>query len=499
MNKKQLAAFARTHGWTGDDARTPLAVIVQWLAARGVNIGAVSPTGVAMPAPQPVVAAAAAPIVVMQEPQPIAADAATIEEPSAAYSPMSAFDAYIERKVTTMLDAFSAIPVAAPVAAPTPQPQPVDVSAAVRDALRAMLPATSVDGDSIILPQDVQTAIAAAAAVDRPAADAFRGAVVTKELGAATVRTLPTPSSRAPAVDPSYQFDAEALRLALVCDAMRPTTGRLWLAGPPGSGKTQFASQYAARTGRPFFRINFEGSVERYELIGGKQLEAGSSVWQDGALTQAIQVPHAVVLLDEPSFCRAHNMASLHSLLERDGAITLTETGRVIRPAVGVLFILADNTMGQGDTSGRHAGTVEQNAALIGRMAYIHVLTPPSVAVETRLLVSRTGIAKEPAKLISEFSRQCRKANESGALVDAVSLRHTEALAHALVAGIPAQTAFTAAVVNKASMESAEALQQLFAAHLGDTLRAALNEPIFAPVDAQPDSVPSPDGMGEQA
>lgn len=268
------------------------------------------------------------------------------------------------------------------------------------------------------------------------------------------------------ATDLHYRFDAKNLRLFL--SAMKH--GRwAWLYGPPGTGKTEFVAQVASRLGRPFFRIQFDGALERYELIGGERLSNGSTVWSEGQLTQALETPNAVILLDEVSFGRAEHLSMLHAVLERGGALTIPETGRVVQRASNVMICAADNTNGGGDLSGAYVGTRPQNRAFVNRFATFIKFDYLAPDIEAQLISDIAKVPSSVGMMLATFAARCRMAVQTGDIPEAPSLRVLIPWAEALSDGVPIREAFDAIVAGRLDPVSAETMQQLYAATVSET------------------------------
>lgn len=293
-----------------------------------------------------------------------------------------------------------------------------------------------------------------------PAFEAF-GVKVPDANGADTmVQIWNHPDS--PSIDDSYIWNEDALRWALIAagEANSPTPAipaNIWLAGDRGTGKTQFAQQFAARTGRALVRINFDRHLERLDFIGSKGLVNGETVWQDGTFLKAFKRPGTVILLDEFGFANPANVANLQALLEPCAQVTFD--GISHRRAPGVIVFAADNSTGCGDDAGRFRGVQEQNVALLDRFAATveFEFLPPDV--EAALLESRTGCGATLARQIVGLVNECRRKTVTGDVIDAPSLRQAFALAVAIKHGVPRHKAWENVVVAKAPAESKSALQ----------------------------------------
>jgi len=268
----------------------------------------------------------------------------------------------------------------------------------------------------------------------------------------------------APAVDNSYIWPEEALRYALIVQSQSlldesAIPPNVWLAGDRGTGKTQFAIQFAARTGSQLVRINFDRHLERLDFIGSKGLENGQTVWQDGTFLKGFKQTGTVILLDEIGFANPANVSNLQALLEPNA--TVTYDGFAHRRATGVVVFGADNSTGNRDDSGRFKGVQEQNSALLDRFAYTTIFDflPPNI--ESGLIQRRTGVSSQLADNIVRVLNVARAETKTGEIIDAPSLRQAFALATAIKAGVKPETAWISAIVNKSPSESRTALDAI--------------------------------------
>jgi MoxR-like ATPase len=269
----------------------------------------------------------------------------------------------------------------------------------------------------------------------------------------------------APAVVGDYVFQPKHLHQALLAlDSTLPHN--CWLAGERGTGKTEFVTQIAARLQRRLVRVNFDEALERADFIGGNTIEQGTVVWKGGIITQAIQHPGTIVLLDEVGFARPTAVAVLHSLCERspNRSLTVSETGQRIPVSSGVTFFCADNSNGHGNTSGNFGGVLEQNSAFIDRFSYTLRFDYLDAQSEATLISRRTGLAPAAAQIIVGFATVARQKAAAGLLTQPPSLRQLFALADAVSKGLPLDVAFENAVVNKFHSDCAPELLGCFAA-----------------------------------
>lgn len=287
----------------------------------------------------------------------------------------------------------------------------------------------------------------------------------------------------APILDPLYKFNGDQLHSAL-CAIKR---GRnVWLAGPAGTGKTEFVKNLCAGLGRAFVRVSFDSGAERYEFIGGERVKNGSTVYQDGIVLRGFRRPGAVILLDEVSFARPEYLSALHAPLEPNGTITISETGEVVNKAPGVVFFAADNSNGRGDFTGMYVGVREMNIAFVNRFAKTIVFTYMTPEMESKVIAARTACDPALAQMIVSFLTVCRAAGDSAQLDHVPTLREAFYLAEALSDGQPYRAAFEETMVNRASPESAEVLQQLWKANVSDAAIDAAKSGATAQADQDP-------------
>jgi MoxR-like ATPase len=265
----------------------------------------------------------------------------------------------------------------------------------------------------------------------------------------------------APTVDKHYLWTEEHLHYALTALRRRRN---VWLAGPRGTGKTQFVEQLCARLGRSCFRVNFNGATDKTEVLGGDTLRAGEVQYREGVILQGIRRAGAIVLLDEVGFARAEYLSALHAVLEANGCYTINETGETVAPAQGVVFFAADNSTGHGDASGAYAGLKRVNSAFLDRFAGTAIFEYMTPGKEAKILRSKTGVSKVAARHIADFMHVCRQKASVGDLAEAPSLRQAMYFAEALIDGLEVEQAFMVTISAKADPDSREVLRQVFTA-----------------------------------
>ena len=268
----------------------------------------------------------------------------------------------------------------------------------------------------------------------------------------------------APPVDPVYIWTEDTVRLLHLAQS----TGRnFWLGGPAGTGKTQAVQQFAARTGRLFRRFVFDRLSTREDYLGSMGLESGSTVFREGPVLEVFQTPGAVCLLDEVGMGQAQALSSLNGWLEPKARMTYE--GKTYTRAPGSLFAACDNSLQQGDTSGRYAGVNAMNVAFGERFSWVHPMRYLDPQVEVQALQKHTGCTAKLARHVIDAITVCRSKVDSGEMIDAPSIRQ----AIAFVEGcrvLPVAQAWHLAIAARQPVESSVALGAVYAAAINETL-----------------------------
>jgi len=266
----------------------------------------------------------------------------------------------------------------------------------------------------------------------------------------------------APSVDPDFVWTEDILRHLIQSDK---TGENLWFGGERGTGKSTVAEQFAARTGRAFKRINFHKHTSSEEYLGATGLIDGNTVFEPKDFLMAYSSPSSIILLDEVTNADPGELAPLNGLLEPNASVSIG--GRVWRKAPGVLIFAADNTMGNGDESGRYAGVRPMNSALIDRFSRVIPFTFLPNDEEIKAIVLRTGCTRPLAEYVHQVIRVARAKVESADIVDAPSIRSAMAFIRALPY-IPSRQAWETTVVARQPSESHAVLRGLYETHIDD-------------------------------
>ena len=331
------------------------------------------------------------------------------------------------------------------------------VTAAIRDAFKPF--------EDAVIAAGAQDTIGSMVAVSKvktiPVSAAFGVAVLDMQGQELMVDIYDDQS--APAIDPSFIWTERILSHLLIS---QQTGDNLWFGGEKGTGKTETARQFAARTGRGFCRVNFQKYTTAEDFVGAVGLENGATVFKAGDFLQAFTSPATVILLDEPTNADPAALAILNGFLEPNSAVNYG--GAVRRRAANVLVFAADNTMTNGDESGRYAGTRTMNSALADRFARVIAFKHLAMGDEIEAVVRHTGCTYALAEHVLKAVHACRAKVSSGDIIDAPSIRQVLAFIRSVnVLGV--NEAWAASIGNRQPSESATAIEAIKAAFVSES------------------------------
>jgi len=295
--------------------------------------------------------------------------------------------------------------------------------------------------------------------------DAFGVNVLDRAGNQLTVDIWNDPTS--PAVDPNFIWTESILQHLLLS---QDTGESIWFGGPKGTGKSETARQFAAVTGRAFKRINFHKYTSAEDYIGAVGLEGGQTVFKRGDFLAAFTHPSTVILLDEVTNADPGELAPLNGFLEPNSAVSFG--GAVQRRAPGVLVFAADNTLGNGDDSGRYAGTRAMNSALVDRFARVVQFDYLPLSSEVEAVVRHTGCDAKLAEHIMVAVGIAREKVQTGEVIDAPSIRSVIAFVRALKI-LPLDKAWATTI---AARQPAESLPGLTAIYLSAISEETINK-----------------------
>lgn len=224
-----------------------------------------------------------------------------------------------------------------------------------------------------------------------------------------------------PSIDTSYVFPEVETQI-VVSALIRMRRSQL-VHGPKGSGKSTLMEQVCARLHIPFLRVNMAEDAEGSRLFGTLGAKAGEIVWREGPAEIAAtakyngEVRGAVLGVDEVSSAPAGINLNMQWMLERNGKIMLSEKPEgdtLIMPGPNFHVYCTDNTVLQGDTTGKYAGTNVQNEAFLDRMSSVVYLGYLSLDHEVGIMVGKAGVSVAEARKMRALADLVRNAYDLG-------------------------------------------------------------------------------------
>jgi MoxR-like ATPase len=198
----------------------------------------------------------------------------------------------------------------------------------------------------------------------------------------------------------------------------------IYVTGLSGNGKTTMIEQVCANLKRECFRVNIVGTTDEDDLFGGLRLVNGSTVWEDGAVIQAMK-RGAVLLLDEVDL-GSEKLMCLQPVLEGKG-VYIKKKNEWVTPAKGFCIVATANTKGKGSEDGRFVGTNIMNEAFLDRFDYTYEQDYAPKATEKKIVIkmmNKYGLNDDKfADHLVTWAEMIRKSYADGAVNEIISTR----------------------------------------------------------------------------
>jgi cobaltochelatase CobS len=272
-------------------------------------------------------------------------------------------------------------------------------------------------------------------------------------------------------VDPDYVFNIDLIKTVCVGFELGKN---IYLWGLHGTGKTTVLQQCAARTGRPFMRVQHTGNTEEAHILGQyvvKTNDQGASYteFQLGPLALAMKYG-MIYCADEYDFAMPSVIALYQPVLEGEPLVIKDAPidQRVIHPHPDFRFVATGNTNGVGDETGLYQGTMIQNAASYSRFGITEEVKYMPAAQEALVLRSRVGLTKPDADKFVKVANTVREAFVDGAISMTLSPRELiNAAELSLVYGDNPKLGMKQAFVNRCSRVDQKAIEDMMQRHFG--------------------------------
>lgn len=249
----------------------------------------------------------------------------------------------------------------------------------------------------------------------------------------------------------------------------------LLLIGETGVGKTAAIRHIAAVTRNSLRRVNVNGSMTAEDFVGQLLVNKEGTYWKDGVLTEAMRNGYWIVI-DEINAASAEILFVLHSLLDDDRYIVLTEhPEREIVRAHPNFRIIA--TMNPPD---RYAGTKELNKALLSRFSItLEVPLPPSEVEMKAIAHSDKFMPKEEVEKLKNFLAEMRSAYDKEEVETFISPRDTRSIVNMLGFTGSIHKALELTIMPRSNKEEQKAIKSMARLH-------------FATANAPKEEAPTP-------
>ncbi len=212
-----------------------------------------------------------------------------------------------------------------------------------------------------------------------------------------------------PEIDKGYVFD-EKTTISIL--AGFKFNKKVLIQGLHGTGKSSHIEQIAARLNWPCIRINLDGHISRFDLLGKDAIAIQDKMqvttFKEGLLPWSIQNPVALVF-DEYDAGRPEVMFIIQRILEAEGKLTLLDQNKVLNPNPSFRIFGTCNTLGTGDNSGLYHGTQNINQGQLDRWNIFTTLNFLQPSVEEKII--RNKISKLSKKTSSIIPKIVQLAN----------------------------------------------------------------------------------------
>lgn len=159
------------------------------------------------------------------------------------------------------------------------------------------------------------------------------------------------------------------------------------LIGETGVGKTLSIRHLSHMTHNGFRRVNLNGMTTVDEFVGKLMINEQGTYWVNGILIEAMEAGDWL-LIDEINACLPEIAFCLHSLLDDDRMIVLSEyDGRIVRPHPDFRLFASMNP----NEERRYGGTKPLNEALLDRFPVTLRVDYLPFGAETEVVMHQSG------------------------------------------------------------------------------------------------------------
>jgi len=210
----------------------------------------------------------------------------------------------------------------------------------------------------------------------------------------------------------------------------------LLLKGPTGCGKSRFMQYLAWELKRPLITVSCHDDLSTSDLVGRYLLKGGEAVWQDGPLTTAVRAG-GICYLDEIVEARKDTMVVIHPLADDRRELPIDKLGQLLTAPPEFMLAVSYNPGYQ---------SIMKDLKQSTRQRFLAVdFSYPAAELETKIIVSEAGVAKEVAQDLVRLGALTRKLKDEG-LQEGASTRLLIHAGRLIRDGVPARDACGAAI-----------------------------------------------------
>ena len=177
------------------------------------------------------------------------------------------------------------------------------------------------------------------------------------------------------------------------------------LKGPTGCGKTRFMEHMAWRLQRPLITVSCHDDLTASDLVGRFLIAGGETVWVDGPLSRAVRAG-GICYLDEVVEARKDTTVVIHPLADDRRVLPMDKLGELLEAGEDFCMAISYNPGYQSVLKDLKQSTRQRFVAL--EFDY------PSAEIESRIIVSETGIDPAMAAQLVKFAQMTRNLKGSG-------------------------------------------------------------------------------------
>jgi len=259
-----------------------------------------------------------------------------------------------------------------------------------------------------------------------------------------------------PAIDTTYYWDPDLLEALWLCYVMNK---KGLMVGPPGTGKTSAAKQFAALINHPFARFNGKDGIEPASFLGTAWATGGNMEWKDGLLPQCLKHGYLIVI-DEVMKIPPGIQMALQSLYEDNGFLMLDDKPGTIQdkhvyPHEKFRLLATDNTKGTGDSLDKYGAGQYQDVSSLDRFVItINVDYLPKY-IEMSMLMNKFPESEErDVKKVIALANLVREGFKNSTLSVTLSPRGLMTIVELMQMGLTLEAACKLSFVNKLGDDS---------------------------------------------